>query len=114
MPRSASGRLMSFVLLTALSLTSSLPAAANDPPKEQPLPPPRVVPKPEPPVHVMPPPAFLRPNRYDVWQYHGVDRYGRFRPLVIGSPHGPYYLLTGKPYPYAFVHSLNWLPYIAH
>ncbi len=91
------------------ALAASLPAA-GDSPQDNPLPPPRTLP----PGSIVEPPSFLRPNRYDVWQYHAVDRYGRFRPLVIASPHGPYYLLTGKPYPYALLHSLNWMPYIAH
>ncbi len=59
------------------------------------------------------PPSFPRPNRYEVWQYYGVDRYGRFRRLVIAAPQGAYYLLDGQPYLYAFLHSLNWMPYIS-
>lgn len=100
--------------LTLVWVVMALPTRAEDPPKEDPLPPPRVVPQPAGPVHVLTPPAFVRPDRYAVWQYYGVDRRGRFRPLVIGSPHGPYYLSTGKSYPYALLHSMNWLPYIAH
>ena len=57
-----------------------LPAAAQDPPQDDPLPPPRVVAQPiESPV-ILTPPAFVRPDRYAVWQNYGVDRRGRFRP----------------------------------
>jgi len=57
---------------------------------------PEKAPAPKPVVEV--PPAFCRPNRYAVWQYYDVDRQGRFRPLVINSPYGAYYLYNGEPY----------------
>lgn len=101
-----------WIALLGVVLVRPLPAA--DPPQETPLPAPRVVPHSGEPVPIMLPPAFVRPDRYAVWQYYGVDRRGRFRPLVIGSPHGPYYLSTGKPYPFALLHSMNWLPYVVH
>jgi hypothetical protein len=78
------------------------------------LPPPRALPQVvEPPLPMLPP-TFIRPNRYDVWQNYAVDRQGRFRPVVIGSAHGSYYLHNGKPFPFSSLHSLNWLPYIAY
>lgn len=89
-------------------LCLTLAAADQEVPKEDPLPPPRAIAAPAP----LFPPAFVRPNRYDVWQNYAVDRYGRFRPLVIGYPYGPYYYADGKPYPWALMRSLHWLPYV--
>lgn len=102
------------LLVGVLSAICCCPAGADQPPKDSPLPPPRVVPQQPEQVIILTPPSFVRPSRLAVWQNYGVDRYGRFRPLVIASPHGPYYLATGKPYPYALLHSLNWLPYVSH
>ena len=46
-------------------------------------------------------PEYTRQNPYDVWLYYGVDRQGKFRPRVVYSPYGPYYLYNGEPYLYA-------------
>jgi len=56
--------------------------------------------------------AFLQTSRYDVWQYYGVDRFGRFRPRVIYSPYGSYYLYNGEPYPWTTTHALDFMPYV--
>jgi len=75
-------------------------ASAADPPPAEKLPTPKevqVVPSPY-------PPAGYRQNRYDVWQYYGVDRTGHFRPLVIYSPYGAYYAIDGTPYPWISNH----------
>jgi hypothetical protein len=56
--------------------------------------------------------AFLQTSRYDVWQYYGVDRFGRFRARVIYSPYGAYYLYNGKPYPWTTTHALDFMPYV--
>ena len=56
--------------------------------------------------------AFLQTSRYDVWQYYGVDRYGRFRARVIYSPYGSYYLYNGEPYPWTTTHQLDFMPYV--
>lgn len=65
------------------------------------------------PLEVILPPPFYRPSRYEVWQNYAVDRRGHFRPLVIAAPSGPYYYYSGKPYPYALLTSLVWLPFVA-
>jgi hypothetical protein len=54
----------------------------------------------------------MRRSRYEVWQYWGVDRQGFFKPLVVASPYGAYYLYNGKPYPWAYTHPLDWMPYV--
>jgi hypothetical protein len=73
------------------------------------LPPPRQI-LPEAPAVVVEAPVFQRANRYAVWQYYGVDRYGYFRPLVAYGPHGAYYLYSGEPYPWAPMHPRWWVP----
>lgn len=81
--------------LLALALGFTSHAWAADPPKAETLPMPR-----EKQLEVIPP-AYLRTNRYDVWQYHDVDRQGRFRPVVIYSPYGAYYKFNGQVFPWA-------------
>lgn len=51
--------------------------------------------------------AGIRPDRYAVWQYYGVDRAGSFRPRVILTPEGAYYLYNGKCYPWVSTHPLD-------
>ncbi len=53
---------------------------------------------------------YHRTSRYEIWQFYAVDRQGRFRPRVIYSPDGPYYLYNGKPYLYAPVRQLDFTP----
>jgi hypothetical protein len=57
-------------------------------------------------------PGYYRISRYDVWQFYGVDRRGGFRPRVVYSPYGPYVLYNGAPYPFAPMHSLDFMPYV--
>jgi hypothetical protein len=58
-------------------------------------------------------PAYpVRRNPYDVWQYYGVGHQGFFRPRVVYSPYGSYYLYNGQPYPWAPVHGLDFMTYI--
>ena len=59
------------------------------------------------------PEYYFRTSRYDVWQYYGVDRTGHFRPRVIYSPYGAYYLHNGEPYPWATTHQRDFMPYVA-
>ena len=77
---------------------------------DEPLPTPRplgpVVLPTHPPV-VLP---YTRTSHYQVWQYYGVDRQGYFKPLVVYSPHGAYYLYNGQPFPWAATHPLEWMP----
>jgi hypothetical protein len=93
------------------------------------LPPPRLAAQPDSDVLPQPRPFFqavpaspgpmvpvyaspLRRNPYEVWQNYGVGRQGRFRPLVIYSPYGPYYRYNGQPYPWAPTHGLEFMSYI--
>jgi hypothetical protein len=57
------------------------------------------------------PPAFYRTSAYDVWQYYGVDRFGRWRPRVVEGPHGPFYLYNGQSYPWMSVQPREVMPY---
>jgi len=52
-----------------------------------------------------------RNNRYEIWQFYEVGHQGRFRPRVIYSPYGSYYLDDGRPYPWISNHSLDFMPY---
>ncbi|HLJ92021.1 MAG TPA: hypothetical protein VKU02_02395 [Gemmataceae bacterium] len=62
-------------------------------------------------------PVFERPfnctriNRYEVWQFYEVGHQGRFRPRVIYSAYGAFYLDDGRPYPWVSNHSLDFMPY---
>jgi hypothetical protein len=58
------------------------------------------------------PASYHRTSRYDVWQFYGVDRSGRFRPRVILSPHGAYYLYNGQPFPWVSNHPMEFAPYV--
>jgi hypothetical protein len=57
------------------------------------------------------PPNLTRINRYEVWQLYDVGHYGRFRPRVIYSAYGSFYLDDGRPYPWISNHSLDFMPY---
>jgi hypothetical protein len=110
-------RIFSWVaVIVVLSLPRSVQADETQQPEQ--LPPPRQSvrdPQPQPPS--MPGPVYLyqpyfRTSRYDVWQYYGVDRLGRFRPRVIYSPYGSYYLYNGHPYPWVTTHARDFMPYV--
>src|SRR5947209_8212483 len=69
----------------------------------------------EPPPELVPPPIpapmmFSQPNPYDVWQAYGVDRYGRFRPLVVLTPAGPFRVADGAYYPFMPTQQMNVIP----
>lgn len=91
---------ISFSLLALFLLADA--GSAADPAKPEMLPPPREIK-----AHVIPM-GSMRTNRYDVWQYYEVDRFGRFRPVVIQSPYGGYYRFNGQPYPWASTQPLDW------
>ncbi|HKI35347.1 MAG TPA: hypothetical protein VKA46_26045 [Gemmataceae bacterium] len=57
-------------------------------------------PLPPPMMDMRGPIGFVRPDPYAVWQDYGVDRRGRFRPLVAPSYDGLRYVGTGEPYPW--------------
>jgi hypothetical protein len=90
----------SLLLLMGLTLAST--SLAADPPKEETLP----APKP----FVIPGSGQLRTNRYAVWQFYDVDRFGRFRPVVVSSPSGAYWLINGECFPWATVNYLEIMP----
>jgi hypothetical protein len=90
------------VLTSVLLLGLAGSASAADPPKEDTLPPPKQ-------VNPVPGQGQLRVDRYAVWQYYGVDRFGRFRPVVVNSPYGAYYLINGQCYPWTTTHPLEFM-----
>lgn len=51
------------------------------------------------------------PGTREVWQYYGVDSTGRFRPLVVNSPLGAYYLYNGQPFPWTTTRPGLYMPY---
>jgi|SRR6516164_1148678 hypothetical protein len=55
---------------------------------------------------------YERINRYDIWQYYAVDRKGTWRPRVLYSPYGAFYLYNGASYPYTPIRPLNFMPYV--
>jgi hypothetical protein len=94
-------------------LVAGTVVCAADPPPDENLPLPRMVDVPP----VMPGPSFnpygyYRVNRWDTWQYYDVDRRGGFRPRVIYSPYGSYYLYNGAPYPWVSTHQRDITPRI--
>ena len=99
-----------FLVLACFAPTIGL---ADDPQDGDRLPPPRQVSPPaQPPV---PQPMLVpvpRRNPYDVWLYYGVGRQGRFRPRVIYSPYGAYYLYNGAPFPWTGTNQRDFAPYI--
>ncbi len=103
-------------LFVALGCVSAV--AAADPPGEV-LPPPRpALPAPaeaySPLMRTVAPAyafySYPRRSAYDVWKYYDVDRFGYFRPRVIYSSQGAYYLYNGKPFPWATVNPLEFMP----
>jgi hypothetical protein len=91
---------ISFSLLALFLLVDA--GRAADPAKPETLPKPREIKVPVIPM------GSMRTNRYDVWQYYEVDRFGRFRPVVIQSPYGAYYKFNGQFYPWASTQPLDW------
>jgi hypothetical protein len=84
---------------------------AEDLPRAEPIAPPQSVfvrPPIDPGLVVISPPL----SRYSVWQNYGVDRAGKFRPLVIGPPYGAFYRFNGAPYPWVTTHPLEVMPYL--
>ena len=99
------------LLILGLSTAAAEPIAAPKPePIAAPRPEPIAAPPPVPPAYFVGPP-IIRIDRYAVWQNYAVDRQGYFRPRVIDSPYGAYYFVNGRPYPWATVHPLNFMPY---
>ena len=44
--------------------------------------------------------SYPRVSHYEVWQNTGVGWQGRFRPVVVVTPYGPYYRYNGEPFPW--------------
>jgi hypothetical protein len=87
---------------------------ADEPPVVESLPSPQVIITESAPVRTFDLPVMLpyeRVDRYAVWQYVAPDRMGRFRPRVIYSPQGAYYLFNGAPFLYTATHTLNFMSY---
>jgi hypothetical protein len=51
-----------------------------------------------------------RINRYEVWQFYQIGRYGQFRPRVIYSAYGTFYLYDGRPFYGLSTHQLDVMP----
>jgi hypothetical protein len=98
-----------FFALVTVSLFATLVGrlGGDEKPPEQLQPPPEMAPAPKV-IHY----AYPRVSRYDIWQYYGVGQYGRFRPLVINSPYGAYYLYNHEPFPWLATHNWEAMPYI--
>ncbi len=96
-------RLSVFGAVLFLGLSAVL--AAADEPIAEPAPPP-----------LLPPPAVLNPQwgrvgRYAAWQNYAVDRLGHWRPRVLYTPDGAFYMIDGKPFLWPTVHPLEFMPY---
>jgi hypothetical protein len=94
-------------LVMLLNWCENLSAEPQQQPELIPVPPrmatpPEAVPIPVPvPIRMeMPPVAFYRASAYDVWQYRGVARDGRWRARVQWTPYGAYYTQDGRPFPW--------------
>ena len=89
--------------------------AADPPPVEILHAPQKMIPAASAPIWVyqVPPPLpYQRINRWDVWQYYGVDRQNHWRPRVAYTPYGAFYLFNGQPYPYTALHQRDFMPYV--
>jgi hypothetical protein len=97
--------------LAGAILVLGAPAYGQDPPAQ--LPAPRVLHAPVVPVPVIETyPGYYRTSYYAIWDYYGVNRAGRFRPLVVYSPYGAYYRYNGRPFPWTQEHQGEIMPYI--
>ena len=99
-------------LAAALLAVVLLPSAVvlADPPEE--VPPPRPLPLPPPAIPAYQPPVFPQHGQRSVWQLYGVDRSGRFRPLVVQTPHGAFYRYNGAPFPWVNNQTAPYMPYV--
>jgi|GEM_PF-283755 len=53
---------------------------------------------------------YPKESAYNHWQYLAVDRLGNFRPRVVYSPNGSYYLHNGMSYPFTDSRTGNFSP----
>lgn len=101
-----------------------VPSWAQEVEKAEPLPAPRLILPPAPsPVAVphgnllMPlvtPSLPPQPRTSEVWQLYGVDSTGHYRPRVVLSPYGSYYLYNGQPFPWTTTRPNSYLNKIAN
>jgi hypothetical protein len=93
-------RALPIIFVVWINLT--LGAYGDEPPVQpdiEKLPPPRQG-APAVPFYILPPPMPRLDTRAG-WSYFGTDQTGRFRPRVVLSPYGSYYLYSGEPYPWS-------------
>ena len=75
-----------------------------------------VVGRPTPAILFADPPApdkmifYPKESAYSHWQNLAVDRLGNFRPRVVYSPNGSYYLYNGMSYPFTDSRTGNFSP----
>ncbi len=53
-----------------------------------------------------------RPDTREVWQYYGVNRFGRFVPRVVVTPGAAYFYRNGEPYPWVQNHPGRVMPVV--
>ncbi len=73
------------------------------------LPPPRPIAEPLMPYYL--PNSLPNPATREIWQYFAVDRSGRFRPRVIYSDLGSFYLYGGREFPWTTTQPQLFMPY---
>lgn len=96
-----SGRVLAVVLaVIGGGVVNGLLAA--DPPAGEALPAPKM-------VAPIPGEGQIRCNRYAVWQAYDVDRFGRFRPVVVNTPCDAYYYANGVWFPWPTVYPNEFL-----
>jgi hypothetical protein len=104
-------------LLLILVLGAAFRASAEGPPEEVPAPrplAPPVLPAPRPLLPLVGPQPPVPPEfgQRSVWQFYRVDRFGRFRPLVVQTPYGSFYRYNGHPYSWGNGRQAPFLPFI--
>ncbi|MCI0638545.1 MAG: hypothetical protein L0Y72_16495 [Gemmataceae bacterium] len=79
--------------------------------KKQPelLPPPRPIMEQLMPYYL--PNSLPNPATREIWQYFAVDRSGRFRPRVVYSDLGSFYLYGGREFPWTTTQPQLFMPY---
>lgn len=107
-PSEQSGMSTLFMFLLAL------PATGGDSKQPEKLPPPRAAEEMLPDwIVILPAEPMPEHGRRSVWQLYDVDATGRFRPRVINSPSGAYYLHNYNPYPWRTLESRYYRPFVS-
>ena len=100
-----------FLAAAELRIRADEPDAELLPPPRELTPEPTLAPG-HPVLGTFPIPAYYRTSHYAIWQFYAVDQRGYFRPRVVYSPIGGYYLYNGQPYPGVLVEPLIWRPIV--